>query len=807
MSPHALGIVGALMLFSGVIGAQAPTVGPEPVVVNLQVGRLATRTIFAEREEQTAWLPIDLVADVAEFHFRRQAGGVTLSHDLTGTFVFNAGAGLRKGESGWLVDSDTLASVLSTRILVDWKELTVSILDPSTFPIAHRLDREMRRELAMAARPTVDLSATARRPLIDGLTFEYGIGLATRGTPARWSVTTGTSLLGGGLAVTVDGGDEDRLDGSWTTAWTDKAWLAQLRVGDGLATGPNPRTIRGVTLSNAPLLRSEDLGTLPVGGMLGSDWQVEAWRGGRLVGIQPTDAMGRFRFDVPVRIGENPVDLVAYGPGGEVRHLSRSVNLTEQMVGPGRWQYGLALGACRTARCSASLNADLRFGMAPGWIARAGYDHFARTTSDLQHPYLGVSGYLGGGLWFDADQTFQAATRGGLRYEPTQDFRASLEASRFDDAVTDPILTPEGRLGQLTGLVHWTPAGSHGVGYLELAVDRVQHETATSTSTRLSGSLRGGKVRLLPNLRYTSGDHRTDEFAVGMMAMVLPINRLPGILGRTTFRLHVDGTPAEGMTTGAIWASTRATPGMQLELGTTWRRGLGSSLVLRSSATLGGARIYNTVLRREDGGLEASPYIRGGVSLDPVSGAMHFSPDHSGERAGVSGRVWIDENLDGRFDADESPAEGVRVVIGDRTARTDASGFYQVLGLTPYLPVATAIDSASLPSPLLIPTLPRRGIAVAPYRVERLDIPLMRGGVLDGVIQEADLSPAEGVEVELVHLESGARQTALTYSDGGVYLMGLQPGAWRVSAGAGATRVVRIVSSVVTPLRIRRPAP
>jgi hypothetical protein len=516
--------------------------------------------------------------------------------------------------------------------------------------------------------------------------------------------------------------------------------------------------------------------------------------------------MGRFRFDVPVRIGENPVELVAYGPGGQVRNLSRSVNLDGTMVRPGQLQYGVAMGACRTALCTASLNSDLRYGVAPGWSARLGYDHFSRNAADLQHPYLGVTGYLGNGMWFDADQTFNAVSRAGLRFEPSLGFRTRIEAARFAQGVTAPILTPDGRESQITGTVQWTPDDG-ALGSVELTLDRIEQQMTTITSSRLTGSLNSGPVRLLPSMRFTSGERRRDEFAAGITALIMPIDALLGPLAATTFRLQLEGTPEDGLATGALWASTRAAWGIQLEVGANWRRGIGTAFTMRSSTSLGGTRIHSTVVRREDGSMQASPYIRGGMTLDPVSGAMHFSTDNAGERAGVSGMIWIDENNNGNFDPGETPAVGVRLIVGNRTARTDDRGFYQLFGLTPYLPVATAIDSTSLPSPLLIATLPRRGIAVVPYRVERLDVPLVPGGILDGRIEEANLSAADGVEVEMVHLPSGIRRQVMTFNDGGVYVMGLLPGEWRVSAGPGTSRTVTVVSGIATPLRIRRPAP
>src|SRR5204863_321890 len=79
--------------------------------------------------------------------------------------------------------------------------------------------------------------------------------------------------------------------------------------------------LRGASITNAPFMRSPLIGTSRYLGRLEPGWSVEAYQSGQLIAFDTTDAGGRFGFDLPVRYGENPVDFVAYGPLGDMRHL------------------------------------------------------------------------------------------------------------------------------------------------------------------------------------------------------------------------------------------------------------------------------------------------------------------------------------------------------------------------------------------------------------------------------------------------------------------------------------------------------
>ncbi|HET9065209.1 MAG TPA: hypothetical protein VFN22_05280 [Gemmatimonadales bacterium] len=785
--------------------------GVEEAVVSLELARLDERIITVDRDGGIAWIPLTEVAALTGYGYHDGTDHAALLQGKDEIATFRAGSASRSTRSGWVVRSDSLARQLGIDIQVDWQELRIVLIDPGTTPVARRIAREKRQRELLREAASTPLTARASRPLIDGLAVEYGLGFASNGSPDRFTTTVGTSVLGGGLRLQIDQATATRIDGSWTSAWTGERAVSQLRLGDGVSSGPHPRTLRGVALSNARLTRFEDLGDLPVTGQVGAGWEVEAYRGGRLVAVQQADALGHYRFDVPVRIGENPVSVVAYGPSGERRESSRSLTIDDDITRPGRFEYAVSAGECRTTECRFTGNLDARWGMARGWTLRGGYDAFTRDTApSLQHPYAGITGRLTNQFWVEGEAVANASRRVGLRYEPSAAFNVRSEYFRFDDGVRQPILTIPGRTEQLTTSAFWRPRGIYGTTSFELSTDYVTGTSGTQTSARFTASLNQGRLRMLPSarlLRTEQAGRSVTTRSVGMTAMLFPGVRGSGIplLGKALIRTTVEGDPTgEGLQTIGAYASWPSYRTGQLEVGATWNRLSGTALSVRSTLSLGGARLYGSVTRRPDGSVETNPYLQGMLYLDPTGG-VRASAETGGDRAGVTGVVWVDSDGDGVQDPDEVPAAGVRIEIGARSVLTDENGRYETFGFAPYIPVRMSIDSMTFPSPLLVASLPDSGIAVAPFRLERIDLPLAPGGVLDGRIDQHDGTPAANTDVEMCRIGTRDCRAMRSYGDGGLYELGIRAGTWEIRSGGVVLDSVTIRAGQSSAVQLRLP--
>ena len=791
------------------------TAGLEPVLVELSVGRYGSRTVPAYRSSGDALLPVLQLAELAELGaavLPDSAIELTLRADRQPVVLDPARWEVRGPDATLeLTPADRLVKAddqyLSTRVLsrllhvtfaVNWSELSVGLLDADSLPVGRRIARERAHALFRRAglEGGPDLALARERTRWDGMVLDYSVLAPTQDLmgSGAWSAGLGANLLGGSLQgrLASAGPPRDgdvRVDASWTGVWRRSRYVTQLRLGDGLATGPRPRTLRGFTLSNAPFLRPSLFGDIGFEGALGPGWEIEAYRGGRLIALDSADATGRFSFDLPVEYGENAMDFVAYGPFGEVRRFNRNYRVNGDVIPDRKVEYGLAVGACRTDACQASANLDLRYGLSSRWTVRGGVDRFWRDSlPGLSHPYLGLGGSVGNAWGVEVEAVASAVVRGALRFEPSQDLRVTTEFHDFASGVTAPLLTPVGRRTQWTTEVLARPLRGHDDIYLEGSVDRITASQGETVSGRLGLSLYASRFRLAPAVRHVrfadpTGLGTTQSFA-SLNTFSLPFPDLGPVLGRVTTRTVLEVANGSGLALAGGYLARELSQHMQLEVGATWTRSLGTSLSLFVSTLLPSLRATTSMTAPPVGGAMVSQYVQGSVLYEPGRRQVAFASGPSLERAGISGRVFLDVNGDGRWQPSERTINGVRVRAGFVTALSDSSGRYRIWDLPAFEPVLVAVDSSTLVSPLWRPAYNSVSVETGPNRFRSVDIPIVPAGVIEGrvVRQTVDSTvPVPGLRLLLRRHGSSQTVQLVTFSDGGFYLIGVKPGTYELS--------------------------
>jgi hypothetical protein len=788
--------------------------GLEPVIVELGIGRYGSRTVSAYRSSGDALLPVLQLAEMAELRSAPLAGGaieltlgrrvVTLDPSIweirTGT-----GPSLALTPADRVVKPDD--QYLSTRILsqllnvtfaVNWTELAVTLLDADSLPVGRRVTRERAHALFRGSEGAgvPDLALGVARTRWDGMVLDYSILAPSQdllGTGA-YSAGLGLNLMGGSLEgrLASSGPPRDgalRFDASWAGVWRTSRYVTQLRLGDGLSTGPRPRSVRGVSVSNAPFLRSSMFGDIGFQGALGPGWEIEAYRGGRLIALDSADAMGRFSMDLPVEYGENAMDFVAYGPFGEIRRFNQNYRVSTDVIPGRRLEYGLAVGGCRTTECQANANLDLRYGLTPRWTVRGGVDQFWRDSlPGLFHPYVGIGGTLGNAWGVEVEAVAKAVMRGAVRYEPSQDLRLSTEYHDFAADTPMPLLTPAGRRTQWTTEALARPFSNRDDVYLEAGLDRITTDHGGTTSGRLGLSLYASRFRLAPAVRHVryadpTGRTTSQSFA-SLNTFSLPFPELGPLLGRISTRTSWEVDDGGRVAMAGGYLSRELGPHLSVEAGATWARGLGTMLTMFVSTHLPTVRATTSVSAPSRGEAVVSQFVQGSVLYDPARRQVSFASGPSLERAGISGRVFLDGNGDGRWQPGEQPVSGVRVRAGFVTTLSDSSGRYRIWDLPAFEPVLVAVDTATLASPLWMPAYGSMSVETGPNRFRSVDIPIVPGGVIEGrVVRQTPDSIVAIPGARLLLRRHGSSQTAglVTFSDGGFYLIGVKPGDYELS--------------------------
>jgi hypothetical protein len=306
----------------------------------------------------------------------------------------------------------------------------------------------------------------------------------------------------------------------------------------------------------------------------------------------------------------------------------------------------------------------------------------------------------------------------------------------------------------------------------------------TVDRARVGMSLQMGPVRLTPYGRLeresSPGGAPLTRGFVGFGTTVLPRQSWGRLLGQIFLRGALESQGSAGITLAAVSVARPLTPRVRLEMGTSWSRGFpGAAFTLTLSSYMSAFRSFTTATAQRGAPSELSQLVQGSLLYNRSRRALQLAPGPSLQRAGVAGRVFLDANGNGRFDAGEEGLANVRVQAGSSNAISDSSGQYRLWDVVPFEPVIVAADSLSFESPLWVASNPAVTIAPGPNRYTVVDIPVVLGSVVEGSVLRRFGSGTQGVAGAALVLRedrTGRERNVTTFTDGSYYLLGVRPG-------------------------------
>src|SRR6185295_12520805 len=101
-----------------------------------------------------------------------------------------------------------------------------------------------------------------------------------------------------------------------------------------------PASGRGAIVTNRPLAVQTAFDRTRFEGDLPAGWEAEIYRNGELLGFAKADSSQRYVFDdVQLLYGENRVNIMLYGPQGQIRTREEVINIGQDNVPPGKTWY------------------------------------------------------------------------------------------------------------------------------------------------------------------------------------------------------------------------------------------------------------------------------------------------------------------------------------------------------------------------------------------------------------------------------------------------------------------------------------
>lgn len=792
--------------------ARFEAAGFQEILLEFRIGRLTSHTLRAFSDGAVALLPATAVFQIAELEQVLLPTGVlsaTLYPERLRILIDpDSATATRNGEpvdvrDGWIIpDSDgeiyvatpVLEALLDLTVVTDWVELITVVTTPEALPLGRRLAREARWEMLRgrsgSGRDAFPLELQA--PAVGGAVLDWGLSsnMSDLRNSAAYSVGLGARVLGGGLRITSRSLGPaaqglNRVDATWETVFPDAGWITQLQVGDGFTTGPRMRDVRGVAMSNAPYVRGSFFGTDVFQGRVGPGWEVELRQSGQTLDLLRADEQGAFALDIPLRYGENAVQVVAFGPHGEVVTTDRLLLLGQDRLPAGTFEWGLSGGECRSAACRATGNLDLRYALSNAVTVRAGAEGFTRDTlAAVVQPYLGVTAMLTQSLQFSADAVRAGFLRGGVTLAPSPSLRIRAFHTAFSSYLAEPTLHDAARRNTTEADLFVRPVPGNQRLFFRTAV--LRQALSTGSLARYQGSvtvpLRGlsGEVGVRREVDDPPGGPRLSrdfQFAALRGVVRLPGQRTVVVGGEVEF---LDGREVERARTQL---SYQLNGFLRMEVGSYWQRITGHAFTVSLTTLLPQLRSITQMVVQDDLPTQVTQFNQGTVHWNEATSQVGFSQGPGLERGGLAGYVYLDENGNGQRDPEEEDLEGVRVVVGNRAVTTDGMGRHTAWDLIPFEPVEVWADSASIADPTLVPVHSALRVRVPPASFGRVNVPVIRSREIMGsvVLVDGDREiPLPYAQLELIDTETGSARPLRAFSDGEFYEAGIRPGLYEL---------------------------
>ena len=802
----------------------APVVADlQEILLDLRIGRLARRTVRALTDGSDAYLPVSefltlgevdhTVDDSGALRAVLHPGARLVIVDPVEGKAFREGRPVAMSPDQVAVDAGTmfvsapvLEALLDLTIVTDWSQLTSAVMDPAALPLGRRLEREARwRNLRGDADAGAESYVHLDHGPLGGAVLDWSLSSNVNDPYETTSYALGAAgrVLGGGLQVSARSlgaasAGEHQVEATYQTVWQDRSWITRMRLGDGFSTGPRLRNVRGVSLTNAPFLRRSFFGVDSFSGRVGPGWDVELRRSNQTLDVARADEQGAFALDIPLSYGENSVQVVAFGPHGEVVTTERMILLGTDRIPANSFEWGLSGGACRDARCAETANLDLRYGLSDRWTVRGGTEAFTRDTLEsLVQPYVGVTGAVLPGLQLSSELLQGGFVRGGATYAPSSRVRVRGAFTSFSSSIESPVLHDARRRATTEADALLRPLASRPRWLLRGSMLRQDMEFGTLSIVQAASMYQAG------NIGYEIGARRevdardlggtwTRDYQTGAVTALLA---LPGRRNLWT-RGEIEFQDASALDRIRGRVAYQVSPGARLEVGSGWSRAVGAELTVTFSAYLSRFRSLTQMVAPEGMPARVTQVGQGTVQWNEATGQVSMSPEPGLERGGISGYVFVDENGNGVRDPGESGLDGVRVVIGGRTVRTDAEGRHRVWDLVPFEPVRVWIDPRSIPDPRMVSVRSEVTVRVPPASFGRLDIAVTPSqevwGTVVRVTPDGEM-PLGYAELELVEVRTGEIRAVRAFSDGEFYEIGVRPGRYEIRVAPGSLTGLDVV--------------
>nr|WP_319396174.1 SPOR domain-containing protein [uncultured Desulfobacter sp.] len=560
----------------------------------------------------------------------------------------------------------------------------------------------------------------------------------------------------------------------------------------------------GGTIGNQALNRTRDFDTTRFEGDLPPGWDVEIYRNGNLVGSQRVGDDGRYDFkEVDLFYGKNDFELIFYGPQGQKRTQTKSINVGSEMLRKGEGEYHLSVTSKDSTlvdpnpefktpdQDSLRMVGQYEYGVNEQLSLSGGVQ--SQQVNNARHDYLnaGIKSAMGGvftGADYvhdtqggDAAQLFlQTGTQtkaGPVDFRISQQFYNNFIAenisgadppkSRTDISVSGVLengekypdlpytLSYRGSIKEQSSdnLLSLNLGANMGSTYLNNRLE--WNDNPAWDASELEGQFRA------------TGNFKNLRVRGALDYELAPKLEIEGMELSTQFN-PMDDLSTELLFKAELEQQEKVTGGVRLN----WKNG---KYILSPQVSYG-----------SDGEFIASLAVTTSIGREPRGKKMYMTSEKSADSGRVSARVFYDRNNNAVFDQGDQPIEGAKVNAPQAytKAQTNEDGVALLTGLKKYTPTDIVVEKDSLEDPFWEPSQQGNSIVPRPGHAELVEIPVIATSEIEGVVrlakEDGDKAPLSNTRIQLVDKNGDVADETRSEYDGFYLFMKVPPGKYSI---------------------------
>ncbi len=557
----------------------------------------------------------------------------------------------------------------------------------------------------------------------------------------------------------------------------------------------------GVRLSNTPAFITNTFSTFTLRGDADAGWDAELYLNNTLISAQKIAANNQYLFtDVPVNFGNNEYRIELYGPQGQQRTETVRKNPNQNWYKPGFWQYELFVqkigestfndlnNELDSAGNTSALRSDLFLQYTHSdkefsqWHFLKGKDTSYFTYSLQKNDNTGNYNFSSTTDLTGGSQSFVNWQGKIGSYSLDWNWSNSNKFIPFETDTSEPTDDAPQTKSELNG----SDSSIRLNGILKRFSGRTLNQTiqfrnieSSSQSRLLSYGLSYGspRISLTNNL---SANLLNDNFISGNLLGRFRLNKVS-----LSTNLGYDGIALDKVNNLSISSRYQLANNWNLTSRSQWQ--FSDKSTTRHSLSFNYKHkkyLFGLDFNRSPQGLSAELSISFALTHSQLNKHWRVASNQQDDASTIEFLGFLDTNNNGTRDDNEEIIPNFGLAINERIIRTNEEGLGFYDNISHNEPVDVRVSEKGLDDPFWISIQPDLHYIGRAGRSISIEVPIIESGEIDGsifIVNNGDLKPLNGIELELNNIDKTIIRKSKTSYDGFYLFDKLPPGSYELS--------------------------